>query len=105
LIGDEDDGVSGGDPTAWRDALVRAKGGHEDSIVFLGLIGSDASTGATATCAEDDDADPAPRLRSLIQSFPHGSVGDICSPEYAPFFAQTVSVIDTACTEFDPIIR
>jgi hypothetical protein len=105
LIGDEDDGVSSGDPALWRDALVRAKGGNQESIVFLGLIGSDANPGATATCAEESDADPAPRLRSLIQSFPHGSIGDICSPEYAPFFADTVSVIDTACDEFDPVIR
>ena len=29
--------------------------------------------------------------------------GSICSPDYAPFFDAAVSVIDTACEQFEPL--
>jgi hypothetical protein len=104
LIGDEDDGVSSGDPLAWRETLVQAKDGSADSIVFLGLIGGAAASDTSSLCLEEDP-DPAPRLHSLIQSFSFGTVGDICASDYAPFFAEAVSVIDTACADFTPVIR
>lgn len=105
LIGDEDDAVSSGEPEVWRDTLVQAKGGSDSSIVFLGLIGGEPTAGASVSCADGESPDPAPRLHSLIQSFSFGTVGDICAADYAPFFAQAVSVIDTACEDFSPIIR
>jgi hypothetical protein len=105
LIGDEDDGVSSGEPAVWRDSLVQAKGGSDTSIVFLGLIGGEPTAGASVSCADGESPDPAPRLQSLIRSFSYGTVGDICAADYAPFFAQAVSVIDTACDDFTPIIR
>lgn len=103
LIGDEDDGVSRGEPADWRDALVQAKGGSAESIVFLGLVGGETSAGS-ATCV-GSAPDPAPRLHRLIESFSYGTVGDICAGDYAPFFAQSVGVIDTACDDFVPVIR
>ena len=36
------------------------------------------------------------------ESFTYGSWGSICSPDYAPFFDAAVSVIDTACSQFEP---
>jgi hypothetical protein len=104
LIGDEDDGVSSGDPQAWRNALVNIKGGSDGSIVFLGLIGGGSSAVASSTCG-GDAPDAAPRLQSLVESFRFGTVGDICASDYAPFFAQSVSVIDTACDDFQPVLR
>jgi hypothetical protein len=104
LIGDEDDGVSSGEPAEWREALVGAKKGSPESIVFLGLIGGQPTSGASSSCVESDP-DPAPRLHSLIESFSFGTVGDICASDYAPFFADAVSVIDTACADFIPVIR
>jgi hypothetical protein len=103
LIGDEDDSVSVGEPALWRQAIVQAKGGSDDSIVFLGLIGGQPSSGVSS-CGATDSA-PEPRLHSLIESFSLGTVGDICAADYAPFFAQAVSVIDTACQDFEPVIR
>jgi hypothetical protein len=105
LIGDEDDGVSSGDPASWRDALIGAKGGSDASIVFLGLIGAESSAAMASPTCGDEAPDPAPRLQSLIESFPFGTVGDICASDYAPFFAQSVSVIDTACDDFQPVLR
>lgn len=105
LIGDEDDAVSSGDPESWRQALVATKAGSENSIVFLGLIGGDGSAAQSPACIAGE-IDAAPRLHQLIRGFPFGSVGDICATDYAPFFADAVSVIDTACEDFTPpIIR
>ena len=104
LIGDEDDATSGGDPSAWRQALVNAKGGSDTSIVFLGLIGGDGSAAPSSACVASD-VDAAPRLHELIRGFSFGTTGDICAADYAPFFADAVSVIDTACEDFTPIIR
>jgi hypothetical protein len=104
LIGDEDDGTSSGDPEAWRQALVATKANNENSIVFLGLIGGDGGAAQSPACIASE-VDAAPRLHQLIQAFPFGTTGDICAPDYAPFFAEAVSVIDTACADFTPIIR
>jgi hypothetical protein len=101
LIGDEDDATSSGDPATWRQALIEAKGGSETSIVFLGLIGGDGAAAPSPAC----EVDAAPRLHQFIQTFPFGSTGDICAADYASFFADAVSVIDTACDDFSPIIR
>ncbi|HTV17389.1 MAG TPA: hypothetical protein VMG12_01920 [Polyangiaceae bacterium] len=104
LIGDEDDATSAGDPNAWRQALINAKGGSENSIVFLGLIGGDGNAAQSPACLASE-VDAAPRLHQFIQAFPFGTTGDICAADYAPFFAEAVSVIDTACDDFTPIIR
>jgi hypothetical protein len=47
-------------------------------------------------------AEPSPRLREFSESFTYGSWGSICSLDYAPFFDSAVSVIDTACEQFEP---
>ena len=104
LIGDEDDATSAGDPSAWRQSLIAAKGGNPDSIVFLGLIGGDGNAAQSPACIASE-VDAAPRLHELIQALPFGTTGDICAADYAPFFADAVSVIDTACDDFTPIIR
>lgn len=100
ITDEEDDGDSLGDPTAWRDALVQAKGGNEAAIVVLGLVGdSDVPGGG---CGPLGLAEPSPRLRAFAESFGFGSWGSICSPDYAPFFDDAVAVIDSACEIFDP---
>lgn len=107
VITDEEDTSSSGDPRVWHDAIVKAKAGREDAIVFLGLFGGVANaSGNTAEIAcSVADAEPAPRLHTLVESFTLGSVGSICARDYAPFFARAVSVIDTACVDFEPVIR
>jgi len=98
---------SGGDPTGWKSTLVGAKNGDEDAIVVLGLIG-DCDVGGCPGMAIDplggvlSGAEPAPRLRSFIESFGHGSTGPVCANDYTPFFSAAVSVIDSACSDFEP---
>jgi hypothetical protein len=99
VISDEDDvDQSAGDPASWKQFLVDAKGGNEEAIVVLGLVADGAVQGGQCPANED-----APALRSFAESFTHGQIGSVCAADYAPFFAQAVSVIDTACDEFVPV--
>ena len=99
IISDEDDvDQSMGNPASWKQALVDAKGGNEEAVVVLGLVGDGGAMGGQ--CPGDVDA---PALRSFTESFPYGVVGSVCAPDYSPFFVQAVSVIDTACDEFVPV--
>ena len=99
ITDEEDDGESNGAPVGWHAGLVAAKYGVEKSIVMLGLIGDPDQP--NPVCAEGQ-AEASPRLREFAESFTFGSWGSICSPDYAPFFDASVSVIDTACQQFEP---
>jgi hypothetical protein len=105
LITDEDDRNSPGDAEAWRRALLDAKGGNQDAVVLLGLLGDGNVAGGLpgGPCAEQ--AKPAPVLQAFVQSFRFGSLGSVCASDYAPFFRAAVSVINGACEEFHPLIR
>ena len=97
---------STGDPNGWKVGLVAAKGGNEDAIVVLSLVG-DCDIGGDCPGIElvgsgYTGAEPAPRIREFTESFGYGSVGPVCAPDYAPFFEQAVSVIESACDEFVP---
>lgn len=97
---------SPGDPVGWKAGLVAAKGGNEEAVVVLSLVG-DCDVGGDCPGIElvgsgYTGAEPAPRLRAFTESFVYGSVGPVCAPDYAPFFEQAVSVIETACDEFVP---
>jgi hypothetical protein len=99
VITDEDDvDQSMGNPAVWEQTLIDAKNGNEEAIVLLGLVGDGSVMGGQ--CPSDVDA---PVLRSFAESFTYGQVGSVCAPDYAPFFEQAVSVIDTACDEFVPV--
>lgn len=101
LIGDEDDTVSPGDPEEWYQSVVDLKGGNEQSVVFLGLVGGDS---AESTCA--DGPVGAARLGQLAEKFTYGSASSVCAIDFAPFFESSVSVIDTACDSYvPPILR
>jgi hypothetical protein len=102
IITDEDDDQSSGDPAAWKQSVLRAKNGNEEAIVMLGLISDTDVEGGLpgGPCNRESDGVPAPRLRSFVSSFDRGSLGSICASDYSSFFAQAVSVIDTACKDF-----
>jgi len=98
---------STGTPEGWKVGLVAAKGGNEDAIVVLSLIGDCDAGGSCPGIALEptggySGAEPAPRIREFTQSFGYGSVGPVCAPDYTPFFEQAVSVIESACDEFVP---
>ena len=100
ITDEEDDGDSLGDPATWKQALVAAKGGNEAAVVVLGLVGDPDVMGGT--CGPLGLAEPSPRLRTFAESLQFGSWGSICAADYAPFFADAVEVIDSACEQFDP---
>ncbi len=107
LITDEEDDNSALSPEDWKRRLLAIKGGNEDAIVVLGLIADAGGNGALpgGPCPALDDVD-SPRLERFVQSFGFGSLGSVCAPEYSNFFAQAVSVVDTACDVFvPPILR
>lgn len=99
ITDEEDDEESNGNPVGWNASLVAAKSGAEKSLVVLGLIGD--SDQPNPVC-QMDQAEASPRLREFAESFTYGSWGSICSLDYAPFFDAAVSVIDTACQQFEP---
>jgi hypothetical protein len=99
ITDEEDIDKSNGGPAGWKASLVASKVGVETSIVVLGLIGDTDQPNALCTA---DQAEASPRLREFAESFTFGSWGPVCSPDYAPFFDAAVSVIDTACQQFEP---
>jgi len=106
---DSDPNSSGG-PATWADAIIAAKNGDPEAAVVLSLLG-DCDVGGTCQgivldplnpAAPVTGAEPAPRMREFTEMFGFGSVGPVCAPDYTPFFLDAVSVIATACDDFDP---
>ncbi len=99
------DANSPGDPEQWAAGLLEAKHGDEEALVVLGLLGD--SDRPDALCEpyeypEGDGAEPAVRIRQLVESFPYGSWSSVCQDDYAEFFNQAVGDIDAACGGFNP---
>jgi hypothetical protein len=101
---------SSGDPMSWRDEIVAIKNGDADAVVVLSLLGDCDEGGDCPGIFLDPfdpnapitGAEPAPRLRQFTQLFGYGSLGPVCAADYAPFFADAVSVIESACSDFVP---
>jgi hypothetical protein len=98
---------SPGEPADWYSAIVAAKGGDAAKVVVLGLVG-DGNMPA-GVCAPEDEPDmmaqigaPAPRLQEFVGMFPHGALGSVCAPDYAPFFTGAISIIEQACEALPP---
>jgi hypothetical protein len=87
-------GGSEGNPPDWFQKYSDAKGGIQENIVMLALVGQSDQN----TCS----ADFGVRLIALTNWFFNGSVGDICAPDYSPFFNSAISVIEDACDNFTP---
>lgn len=119
VITDEEDSIkahlpgiqsgSQGDPPDWYKALIDAKGGDERRVVVLGLLGTPAPNDCEVLSdpdeifVKDDGAQISPRLIEFVKSFKQrGVVGDVCAPDYGPFFQAAVDTIDVACEELPP---
>ena len=76
------------DPAAWAQAVIDAKGGKEENVVMLGLLGGIDY--------------PAPYLEMMVGSFTHSAVELVTIPDYKPFFEAVIGDIDVACDEFVP---
>lgn len=103
LITDEEDaeqcipiiGCDGGTPAGpneWFTRLVTNKFNIETNIVMLSLVGLPGSS-----CA-----DHGSRILDFGTRFTNHAEGEICAGNYAEFFTQAISEIDTACQEFIP---
>jgi hypothetical protein len=111
IITDEDDTRSSGSPEVWRQALLDAKAGNDKALVVLGLV-DDENLDVPLSGGPCEDGlfgsfsglGGAPILQRFVTGLPQGSLASVCAPDYSPFFAQAVSVIDTACDEFVPPI-
>lgn len=81
-----------GDPADWYAEVIAAKGGNEDAVVVLGLLGIDSGCPAVY--------DPSDRLVAFTEMFEHGLVGDVCAPTYDAFFVDALAPIVAACEAF-----
>jgi hypothetical protein len=111
LLTDEEDdhanpppprGGSEGNPSAWHDALVAAKGGLETNVVALGLIGGSPLFPNCEALSEEQGAEPAPRLTTLLESFDSSYVGSVCASNYESFFADALMSVARGCAQFVP---
>ena len=100
LITDEEDFEdSAGDPVSWYESVVEAKNGDEDRVVVLSLVGHPKPNDCIPTqWTGMMGAEIATRLLQFTSIFPYGYVGDICSADYEPFFAEATEHIDTVCS-------
>ena len=98
---------SPGEPSTWFEDLVAIKGGEEDHVVVVSLVGPDAEAGSM--CPELDKcnggiegAEVAPRILEFTRMFTYGFIGPVCE-DYGPIFQESIAVIKTACEEFGPV--
>ncbi len=94
-----------GTPRDWYDAVVSVKRGNPDAAVVLGLVGDTGQPGGKCQPLElntASGAEVAPNLQQFVQLFNANVLGSVCETDYAPFFESAVSVISSACDDFEP---
>jgi hypothetical protein len=104
FVTDEAGNDWGGGDAAY-DALVAAKNDDPSAIVMLGLFGDTHLPNAVCTTTDQNagGAHAGPHYQSYVESFgDRGHWCSVCLPEYTTCFHDAVSVIDTACDEFEP---
>ena len=98
---------SQGTPQLWYETVIAAKQGIATNVAVVALTGSD-------TPLTDDEQEmlygsaclepTTPRLNEWVDLFgEQGFQDSVCGGDYAPFFANAVTVIDDACDDFQPI--
>jgi hypothetical protein len=101
VITNEDEGgvPSSANVQMIHDALVNAKGGEVNNVVFLGV-------GAEGVCfAYGEFAAPATRLEDLAGLFAADGRGvfyDLCQENLVNAFGEAIELVDSACDEFVP---
>jgi hypothetical protein len=99
---------SDGEPAAWFEGLTAVKGGIESNVVVLALVGPPGPAPAPCPVLDKcqsgiEGAEVATRIVEFTQMFSHGIIGRVCEPTYAEFFSQAISVIETACDNYQPV--
>jgi hypothetical protein len=100
-ITNEDEGgfPSAANPQMIHDALVNAKGGEVNNVVFLG-VGADSVCfvyGEFAAAATQLQA-----LSGLFEADGRGVFYDLCSGNLIGAFDEAISLVDSACDDFVP---
>ncbi len=100
VVTDEDDlQDTPGLPSDWYETLVERAGGEAERIVVLSLVGTEkpnACPGFQWNGA--DGAQIATQIIAFTEMFgDRGYVGDVCAPDYGPFFDEALSVVASAC--------
>jgi hypothetical protein len=103
VVTDEDDSLSSGDAEVWHQALLDAKGGDEDALVVLGVVGdNNVDGGLPGGPCSLLGADGTPELQRFVQLNRHHALASVCAADYAPFFEQSTSIVSAACNVFVP---
>jgi hypothetical protein len=90
-------------PQQWHDAVIAAKGGDPQAVAVLGLVSdSDQMDGLCKPNPIPYDMG-SPLLRAFVGLFAERGVqASICEPDYQPFFADAVAILDATCDQFVP---
>lgn len=95
FITDDSNYEDSGTPQDWYQAVLAAKGGNESAVVVLGL------TPNFPGCGNESDVNGTHWSEFIAMWGARGLEASVCSADYTPFFQDAVSVIDTACQEFE----
>jgi hypothetical protein len=90
LVTDKSDTASAGNPMAWYEAVVEAKGGRAQDVMVISLFAGDLTQ-----C--DAGAQAPGRLADFVDLFPNALRLDICVPSYHDALVGTVIPTGTAC--------
>lgn len=102
MISDENDDIeSMGDPADWYAKVNTFKFNKPDNVVVLSLLWDD-SNGNPNNCQLTSDEEHGTAIEAFTNMFTNGSVGSVCVDSYQQFFSDAISVIDSACDEFQP---
>jgi hypothetical protein len=103
LITNDEDDVSLGAPPDWLRYILEQKGGEQDALVVLGLLGGASLLDSSSNLGcRFSSLGEAPQLREFVAGLEHGALASVCSDDYSPFFEQAVQSIGRACTDFVP---
>lgn len=111
VITDEDDDWSAPDvdlatdSQAWYQGVLAAEDGIAGNVVFVLISGGAPKW---PDCGPLDlmtmtGADDSPKLSAWAQLFTNNQLASVCSPGYADSLAAAIAVIETACSQFEPI--
>jgi hypothetical protein len=82
---------SKGTPGGWAAAVLNAKHGDPESVVFLNI-----------NSAEYPDCHEKDRVCQMIKMFPYSLLENLNAPSYGPAFDKATDLITTACADFVP---
>lgn len=106
LTDEEDDRIvdgvsvlgSKGNPKDWTQRLIELRGGNKESVVVLGLIGTEDSACEPLIGPREDPTELGAQISKRLEAFVHsfgeqGLVGDICAPRYDGYFRKAAGTV------------